>query len=113
MVPRTWRANPWSVLLVLVGLAFTLTASAYAVMAVRKLDASRALQGGDPNPWLIEFLDRHGAELMVAELAALAIVVAAAIASDRWRSGRRKPQPKHHSEEDTPQRCRDPGGRGT
>ena len=37
MVPRTWRTNPWSFPLVLAGMAFTLTASAYAVMAVQKL----------------------------------------------------------------------------
>ena len=92
MVPHTWRTNPWSVPLVLAGLAFTLTASAYAVMAVRKLEAGRALQEAESSPWLIEFLDRYGARLMLAELAVLAIVVVAAIGTERWRTGTREPE---------------------
>lgn len=113
MVHRSWRANPWSIPLVLAGLAFTLTATAYAVMAVQKLNASCVPQETNPSPWLIEFLDRHGAALMIVELAVLAVVVAAAMVSDRWRSGGRKPQPEHDFQEHFPQPCRDPGERGT
>ncbi len=90
MVPRTWRANPWSVPLVLAGLAFTLTACAYAVMAVQKLAAGRAAQEAESSPWLIEFLDRSGARLMLAELVVLAIVVVAAMTRERWRNGGRE-----------------------
>ena len=113
MVPRTWRTNPWSVPLVLAGLAFTLTASAYAVMAVKKLDAGRALREAESSPWLIEFLDRYGATLLFAELAVLAIVAAAAMGTERWRTCERGPRPDHHPEEETPPRCSDHGERGT
>jgi len=82
-------------------------------MAVQRLNASRVPQETDPSPWLIEFLDRHGVALMVAELAALAIVVAAAIVSDRRRSGGRQSKLEHDSEGDFPQRGSDPGERGT
>ena len=46
-------------------------------------------------------------------VAVVAIVVAGAIASDRWRSGGRKSRPEHDSEERFPRPCRDPGERGT
>ncbi len=111
MVPRTWRTNPWSVPLVLAGLAFTLTASAYAVMAVQKLDAGRAVQEAESSPWLIEFLDRYGARLMFAELVALAVVAAAAIGTERRRTGPCEPQPDDHPEERPPDSAR--GERGT
>ena len=107
MVHRTWRTNPWSVPLVVAGLAFTLTASAYAVMAVRKLDAGRGWQDAEPSPRLIEFLDQHGEALMAAELAALAIAAIAAMESDRRPFRKRTPKPEHHSEEDTSQPCSD------
>jgi hypothetical protein len=97
--------------LVLAGLAFTLTASAYAVTAVQKLDAGRAVQEAESSPWLIEFLDRYGARLMLAELVVLAIVAAAAIGNERWRTGPREPQPDRHPEELPPGSAR--GERGT
>ena len=103
MVHRTWRTNPWSVPLVVAGLAFTLTASAYAVMAVRKLDAGRGWQDAEPSPRLIEFLDQHGEALMAAELAALAIAAIAAMGSDRRPLRKRAPKPEHPSEKETPQ----------
>lgn len=102
MLHRTWRQNPWSIPLVLAGLVFTLTASAYAVMAVRQLDADHVSREAEPSPRLIELLDRYGARLMLAELAVLAALVAAAIGTDRWHSGEPQPPP------DNP-----PGERGT
>jgi hypothetical protein len=89
MVDRGWRTNSWSIPLVLAGIAFTLTASAYAVMAVKKLDASLANPGAGASPWLIDFLDRHGAGLMFVELVVLAAVAVAAMGTERWRTVRR------------------------
>jgi len=80
-------------------------------MAVQKLDAGRAVQEAESSPWLIEYLDRYGARLMLAELVVLAIVATAAIASERWRTGPRAPQPDDHPEERPPGSAR--GERGT
>ena len=112
MIHRTWRTNPWSVPLVLTAILFTLTASAYAVTAVSKLDAGRVGQEAESHPWLIEFLDRHGAALMFAELAVLAAIVAAAIGTDRGRAGRSEPPSDDALEEDKSPQCSDRGERG-
>ena len=89
MVQRTWRTNVWSVPLVLTAIAFTLTASAYAVMAVKRLDAATAAASAEPSPGLIEFMDRYGAALMGAELVFLAVAAVAAIGTERRQTGRR------------------------
>ncbi len=88
MVHRPWRTNVGSVLLVLAAIAFTLTASAYAVMAVKRLDAA-AVAGAETSPGLLEFLDRYGAALMGAELVVLAAAAVAAIGIDRRQTARR------------------------
>lgn len=89
MVHRTGRSNVWSSLLVLMAIAFTLTASAYAVMAVKRLDAAMAAASEESSPALIEFLDRYGARLMCAELVFLAVAAVAAIGTERRQTGRR------------------------
>jgi hypothetical protein len=84
MSVRRSATNPFYVLLVVLGIAFALTACAYTVMtltAVRRHDAPEPSAGGAA---LLEFLDRHGAELMGGELALLALATVAAIATDRY-----------------------------
>jgi hypothetical protein len=75
--------------LVLAGIVFTLTASAYAVTAIRQLDtlAAAAAASPDAGSSLIQFLDRYGAGLMFGELVLLAGVAAAAVATERCRTG--------------------------
>ena len=103
MVPRTRRTNVWSVPLVLAAIVFTLTASAYAVMAVKRLDAA-AVAGAEPSPGLIEFMDRYGAALMGAELVFLAVAAVAAIGTERRQTGRRDgPTHARPEEEQRPQ----------
>ena len=104
MVDRGWRTNSWSIPLVLAGIAFTLTASAYAVMAVKKLDADLANPGARASPWLIDFLDQHGAGLMLVELVVLAAFAVAAMGTERWRAGRRDLPSDSQLEEDQEQR---------
>jgi hypothetical protein len=89
MVHRSCRTNVWSSLLVLTAIAFTLTASAYAVMAVKRLDATVAVTSAEADPGLLEFLDRYGAGLMCAELVALAVSAVAMIVAERRQAGRR------------------------
>ncbi len=76
-------------LLVAAGLAFTLTACAYAVMAFR---ATRAgLPSAGPGGALLLFLDRHGLTLLGGELLALAAATVAVIVHDAWRDRRDTP----------------------
>ena len=72
----------------LAAIAFTLTASAYAVMAVKRLDAA-PLAGAESSPGLLEFLDRYGAGLMAAELVVRAAAAVAAIGAERWQAALR------------------------
>jgi hypothetical protein len=78
--------NPFYILLVPIGVAFVVTAFAYGVMAFQSVST---LRGGDASrnahP-LWSWLRRHGDETMLAELAALGVLTAAAIGTDRWWS---------------------------
>ena len=103
MVHRPWRTNVGSFLFVLAAIAFTLTASAYAVMAVKRLDAA-AVAGAETSPGLLEFLDRYGAALMGAELVVLAAAAVAAIGAERWQAGRRGVPAGAEGEEEQVQR---------
>jgi len=82
--PRAEPINPFYVLLVIVGIAFSLTACAYGMMTVRGARAKTVADGSPPSP-LISFLDRHGARLMGGEIALLAATTFAAMALDQRR----------------------------
>lgn len=82
--------NPFYVLLMVVGVAFVLTASAYFVMALRmKTPDAAALDEAAPLT-LVTFLDRHGVRVMLWELAILAVATFAAIGTDGFWSRRAK-----------------------
>jgi hypothetical protein len=74
--------NPFYVVLVLVGVAFFLTASAYGVMAFRAVKSGAT--AADPEPGLAGFLDRHGAALLGGQVAVLAVATVGAIATDSF-----------------------------
>lgn len=80
------RTNPFYVLLVAVGMAFTVTACAYFVLALRG-DARRR-QNTEPPGQLMVFMDRHGVSLIVGELLLLALGTVGAIATDSWWTAR-------------------------
>jgi len=103
MVHRPWRTNVGASLLVLAAIAFTLTASAYAVMAVKRLDAT-AVAGAETSPGLLDFLDRYGAGLMAAELVVLAGAAVAAVGIERRQTGRRGVPASAQGEEEQVQR---------
>ncbi len=86
-MPVRRGTNPFYILLVLAGIAFTVTASAYGVMTVRGLrPASRTTAPADQG--LLDFLDHHGGKLMLAELAVLGGATVLAIGSDGFWSHR-------------------------
>ena len=81
-------ANPFYALLLVVGVAFLLTATSYGVMAFRDVQGHSAAQSGSG---LMMFLDRHGGLLMGVELAVLVLASFAAMATDGYWT---KPQPE-------------------
>lgn len=86
------RTNPFYVLLLVAGCAFSITACAFGAMTVRELGQSRIPrtsidempQGGED---FNELVDKHGLNLMVIELVILGIGTFGAIAYDQHLDG--------------------------
>lgn len=74
-------ANPFYVLLVVVGVAFTITACAYGVMTVKRI---RPMAVEQPDSPMLDFLDENGLTIMVGELVVLGIATFAAIGTDEY-----------------------------
>ena len=96
--------NPFYVLLLLSGTAFAITAMAFGVMTVRGLQASRMagyvpIEGSesqlsyDDDGSFDRFMDRRGTQLLIIELAILAISTFGAIAYDRMLDRRNENSP--------------------
>ena len=80
--------NPFYAIVLIVGLLFTLTASAEFVLMLKSNQAAALPQQGESGYELMQLLDRHGTEIFVAELAALGICTVAAIRLDQVRDRR-------------------------
>jgi hypothetical protein len=84
--------NPFYALLVIVGVAFTITACAYALMMVRATNSERnyAAEFGlsDNDSGLMTLLDERGMEIMGVEVLLLALATVGAMGLDQYRSGR-------------------------
>ncbi len=76
--------NPFYLLVLVVGVAFLITACGYGAMSYRAI-APRAGQAAVPHP-LMTFLDRHGMQFMAVELVALGAATFGAMWLDRFRS---------------------------
>jgi hypothetical protein len=84
-------ANPFYVLLLLAGLSFAMTATAYVVMAFREAHARDELVSGaattlverDEHP-LMQWMRRYGNTALLTELGLLAICTFAAIGTDSY-----------------------------
>jgi len=90
-VAKTKSINPFYVLCVIVGVAFTLTACGYGLLMIR---TNRGLPAaGDdvaaPHP-LLALLDRHGMTILVVEVVLLAVISIAAITLDHYRGKRER-----------------------
>ena len=110
MAKRKTAFNPFYVLLVVLGLVFSLTACAYGVMAFRAV--SEASHHGVVAPGeaaveppessqLLVFLDRYGMQLLAGELVLLAIASFAAMGTDSYWT--RRAAEKCPAAEDLPQ----------
>lgn len=83
MASKRSAINPFYVLLVILGIAFALTACAYSVMTLKAVRQPAGPEAGG-GAALLEFLDQRGAQLMAGELMLLAITTVAAISTDRY-----------------------------
>ena len=94
-MPRRKPANPFYVLLVLTGILFFITASAYGVMTVKGLYPEVVETSGEENrapggqSGLLDWLDENGFRLLMVELVVLAIFTFAAIGTDSYWQQRR------------------------
>ena len=93
LVARRSRLNPFYVVLVVVGIAFTITASAYGVMAFTDIRGGEIVAGGEdrppPSAWgeaTLAFMREHGDLTMLIELALLAAATFLAIGTDDYWS---------------------------
>ena len=78
-MPQPKPTNPFYVAALPAGVIFAITACCYMVMAYRGLNPHRADEGG-----LVGLMDRHGMAIMLVELAILAVLTVAAIATDGY-----------------------------
>ena len=86
-------ANPFYVLLIIVGLSFALTAPAYVVMAFREarsredaIEANGVVAASDEHPLMV-WMRKHGDSALLIELGVLAVCTFAAIGTDSyWQS---------------------------
>ena len=81
MTLRQTLANPFYVLLLMAGVAFSLTACAYGVMTVRGL---HRVEASGPGGLLMGWLDEHGFALMLIELGVLAMFCFLAVTTDAY-----------------------------
>jgi hypothetical protein len=80
-------ANPFYVLLVIVGVTFALTATAYGVMAFRdahSVMASNQASGASGQHPLMVWMSQHGETALITELALLAACTFGAIGTDDY-----------------------------
>ena len=83
-MPRPPR-NPFSILLGVAGVAFTITAMSFCVAVLRGVRPETALQN---RSGFDRFIDRHGTTLLVGELVLLAVATVGSIAHDSRTGGR-------------------------
>lgn len=80
--------NPFYILLLVAGLLFFVTATAYFVMTLRADRFGRNARQGQPGNALMQFMDEHGGKLLTGELVVLGAFTFAAMASDGYWSRR-------------------------
>jgi hypothetical protein len=81
--------NPFYLLAILFGIAFTITACAYGLMMLKSIRPEGLPRAGQSGAGLMDLLSQHGAAILLIELGGLAIFSVAAISLDHVR-GRRE-----------------------
>lgn len=83
-MPAKKHINPFYILLIPVGVVFTVTAAAYVMMAFTVAHAVQGQAGRHAGHQLIQWLRLHGDVALLVELAILAVLTIGAIVADRW-----------------------------
>ncbi len=84
--------NPFYALLIVAGVAFCLTAFLYSILCLRELRPEEAVNQGPLGTRLMSWLDDHGLVALLVEVAVIAILTVAAIATDEyWTKRSRAP----------------------
>jgi hypothetical protein len=85
-VPRpTQRFNPFYLLAMIFGIAFTITACAYGVMMLKSIRPGGLPRPGERGAGLLDLLSEHGATIMAIEVVGLAVFAIGAIWLDHHR----------------------------
>ena len=87
-MPRPKPINPFYVLLVLVGIVFCVTASAYGLMTFRATQADATALAADQAHPLWAMMDSYGTWALVGELVVLGICTFGAIGTDEYWAAR-------------------------
>jgi hypothetical protein len=84
MSSRNRLARAFYAILAVAGAAFVVTACAYGLMMLAAVHRPDPLQGTTPLPrgGLLDFMQRHGEELLAWELSVMAVSAAAAVCAD-------------------------------
>src|SRR5947209_1419007 len=98
--------NPFYILLIVVSLAFVLTALAYAVVPVLEQKAAEAGQKPPPAPWR-DALREDGWRWLIYQGVAILVLGGLSMGLDRWRRWRRPPPPSGEAKIESP--VHDPG----
>ena len=75
------RRNPFTILLGVMGVVFTITAANYAFAVLRVVKAAKEGAAAEPHP-LQMVMDRHGTAILVGELVILAVATIGSVALD-------------------------------
>jgi len=82
---KTKPINPFYVVLVVVGIAFCLTAACYMLLLLRVQQPDlRTPIGSDSGRGLLAIVERYGNWIFLGELAVLAVATVGAITTDRY-----------------------------
>jgi hypothetical protein len=94
MPAKRKRINPFYALLVPAGFVFAVTAFAYGYMAFQAVNAVRSQANAHAGHPLYRWLRAYGDEAMLIQLAILAVLTIAALATDRYWDPVEKTEPK-------------------
>jgi hypothetical protein len=101
-MPAKKNFNPFYVLLIPAGLVFAVTAFAYGYMAFQAVNAIRSEAGVHAGHPLFQWLRAHGDAALLIELALLAVLTVAAIATDKlWDRAAENAKNLNTNHEDT------------